>query len=350
MTEDAAPSPRSSRRWLYLPFVLLAILAAAWSGAWAYAAQRVEAEITRGIERESGRGRTWSCPERSVAGYPFRIEVSCRNPAFARSDGTNGTIGGFRSVAQVYAPTHVITEFDGPLRITTAAGASIELRWALARASVRASTLALRRGSLEADSPQVTITFPGVEPVAASALRLELHLRDREDPAKPGTGDAAVMLVGATLPPLDALLRSQEPLTLEIDLALNRLDAIGRGDWRETAERWRLAGGTVDVQRFHVVKGAARIDVTGTLGLDGERRAEGRLDASLLGVDAALAQAGLIPRGIAGRIVSGLLGGQNRAPTSGAALPQPVRLPIELRDGSVTAGPFPTGVRLLPLY
>jgi hypothetical protein len=74
---DLALARRKSRFWLYAPFVLLVLIAAGWSGFWFYVQGRVTQTLDNALAREVQAGRTWTCADRSVGGYPFRIEVRC---------------------------------------------------------------------------------------------------------------------------------------------------------------------------------------------------------------------------------------------------------------------------------
>ena len=74
---DTTPVRRHGRFWLYAPFVLLALLAAGWSGIWGFARSKVDQELDAGLAREVRAGRNWTCRDRNVGGYPFRIEVRC---------------------------------------------------------------------------------------------------------------------------------------------------------------------------------------------------------------------------------------------------------------------------------
>ncbi len=74
---DPLPTRRRSRFWLYGPFMLLVVLAAGWSAFWFYARGRIATEIDTALAREVERGRTWTCTDRSIGGFPFRIELRC---------------------------------------------------------------------------------------------------------------------------------------------------------------------------------------------------------------------------------------------------------------------------------
>ena len=68
---------RRGRAGLFLPYILLAIVVVAWSGGWFWIRGRAEREMDAWMAREAAAGRTWTCQDRSVTGYPFRIELRC---------------------------------------------------------------------------------------------------------------------------------------------------------------------------------------------------------------------------------------------------------------------------------
>src|SRR4029450_12320864 len=82
MSHAADPVVRR-RRWpLFLPFILVVLLAVAWTAVWFYAAGRAQEEIAAWRAREAKAGRTQDCASQSIAGYPFRIEVRCVGARF----------------------------------------------------------------------------------------------------------------------------------------------------------------------------------------------------------------------------------------------------------------------------
>ena len=57
--------------------VLLLVAAAAWSAFWFFAASQVEVRADAWRAREAELGRAYDCARRSVAGFPFRLEIRC---------------------------------------------------------------------------------------------------------------------------------------------------------------------------------------------------------------------------------------------------------------------------------
>ena len=73
---------RPPRRWrIVLPLALVIALAVAWTGFWYYAAGRAQAELAVWRAREAAAGREVSCASESIAGFPFRLELRCAEPA-----------------------------------------------------------------------------------------------------------------------------------------------------------------------------------------------------------------------------------------------------------------------------
>jgi hypothetical protein len=63
-----------------LPAIGLVLVAAAWSGFWYFSAGKAQASLDEWRMREANAGRVYRCGEESFGGFPFRIEMHCRNP------------------------------------------------------------------------------------------------------------------------------------------------------------------------------------------------------------------------------------------------------------------------------
>jgi hypothetical protein len=339
---------------LYLPFIGLLVLALAWTALWFYGRHRVGTELDNIFARQASVGRIWTCPDRRIGGYPFRIDVSCAKPTFS-SDG--GQVTGAMERLTVTAQTagalnlaHVIARLEGPLTVSERGFGRTVATWKDATASYRGHHRRLERFSLIVSEPVVMLEPQGAAPVRLSASALETHVRENLSPADPNAYDVAVRLNNAALPPLDAALRSADPVTLLLDGRLLNLPAIDRRDWRATMEGWRNAGGTFRVEQFNLAKGAPRLEARGELKLDALRRPEGRLDATFVNAGPLLQQFGVnIGGGAAGALLGNLLGGAR--PTNDPQRDRSLRLPLVLGDGRMAVGPFRVpGVVLNPLY
>jgi len=117
---DMTLAPHVSRRrplWqLFLMPILLLIAAAAWSAFWFYAASQAEVKADAWRAQEAKSGRSYDCAKRSVAGFPFRLEVRCEGARVTLTSQTAGSapapvtvnLGEILAVAQVYDPKLLI--------------------------------------------------------------------------------------------------------------------------------------------------------------------------------------------------------------------------------------------------
>src|SRR5664280_1730438 len=81
---DMTLAPRRRPLWrLFIMPVLLVVAAAAWSAFWFYAASEVDVKADAWRAQEAKSGRVYDCAKRSVAGYPFRLEVRCDGASVA---------------------------------------------------------------------------------------------------------------------------------------------------------------------------------------------------------------------------------------------------------------------------
>src|SRR4051812_49828394 len=116
-------SPRRRSLWgLFIAPVLLLIAAVAWSGFWFFAASQVDVQADAWRAQEAKAGRVYDCAQRSVAGFPFRLEVRCEGASvtlISQTAGQTGApitakLGQILIVAQVYDPKLLIAEFTAP--------------------------------------------------------------------------------------------------------------------------------------------------------------------------------------------------------------------------------------------
>src|SRR5215213_2619937 len=182
--DQAAPTGnvRRSRFWLYTPFVLLLLLAIAWSIAWFVIRSRTAEALDGWIAAEARSGRQWTCGDRTIVGYPFRLDV--------KRGAVSASFGRTEAVAQVYQPRRIITEVAGPLRVTDGT-VTVDGTWDLLQTSIHVSQSGLQRLSLAANAPKVTITGLGGGEIAGSGKHLELHVRPNPSRRAELAGDVA---------------------------------------------------------------------------------------------------------------------------------------------------------------
>lgn len=388
-----APRRRRGRAWLYGPYLALAVMAVLWSLGWLYVRHRAGAEIDAFLAREAAAGRTWTCPGRTIGGYPFRIELRCEGVTFARADLT-WQVGPVVAVAQVYDLGHAIVEATGPLRLKEGS-TTLDADWRQLQASFHAALSGFQRASLVVEGPKGTVegvvlgtAAPGAPttpppagavppvpappppeatpvPVTFAAEHLEVH--GRPTPGRfeaEGAVDVSARLQGAMLPLLDPVLGSSDPAAFTLDATMSRARGFGARPLPLELERWRGEGGGLDVTALSLAKGERRIQARGRLGLDDAHRLTGDAQLRAAGVEALVASVmgqrfGAERGALIGNLVGGLLNGLARPRGGAAAIEQggggdpglkPLP-PLRLADGRVFLGPLAIpNLRLVPLY
>jgi hypothetical protein len=352
---DALPDgSRRSRFWLFAPFVVLVLVGLGWSVAWFVIRDRVAERLEAVLARQAAAGRQWTCADRAVAGYPFRIEVSCSALTLQRGP-ARATFGRVVSVAQVYQPRLIIAEVAGPLHIENG-DTRIDAQWRLLQMSLHLAQDGFQRVSLITDGASLRATGIAPAEIVGSAERLEAHVRP--DPARFGTEgayDVALSAAKAAVPALNELVGGDEPLDLGADVILTRARTLAGGPPFEAAERWRQGGGGLELTRVTLAKGARRLEARGTLGLDDLHRATGRLELAAAGLEDVVARiTGVRIGGTGGALLGTLMGGQKPNPNraGGGGDQKLAQLPaVRLENGRVLLGPLTLpGVRLTPLY
>ena len=348
MTELAAKR-RGKRIWLYIPFVVLALIATVWSIGWIVIRDQIRVGLDTWMAEEASGGRLWSCADRAFRGYPFRIEVSCSSFALSRPD-VHAVTGRLVVVAQVYNPRHVIAEVSGPFRFE-AGTLRADGNWRLVQASMMTSPDGIDRLSIVADQSFVTVDNSGYMPFDLSSRRFELHVKPRE--GETDRFDLAISIDGAAIPGLDVSVGGTETADFKTLLDITKATRVQAQPLASEMERWRLAGGRFNVSQFSMVKGPRRAEATGHFGIDDLRRLEGRVDMSAAGLGGLLGR--LSGASVSGALLGALFGipEPEQKAADPAAIGQSLKPlpPFLLQSGRLFIGPVAVpGLRLQPLY
>ena len=357
------PAPRPRRRiGLFLPYILLAAIVLAWTAAWFFIRGKAESEMDAWLAREAQAGRQWTCADRSITGFPFRLELRCASVRFARSD-SRFTLGPITVVVQVYDPRHAVLEAAGPFHVEQ--GDLIgDVTWTSLEASFHAASNGFSRVSLVVDAPKGSVQSPDPGPVDFAAQHLELHARPTPGRFESeGAIDVSLRLAKAAVPRLDALSGSADPADIDLDTTIERANVLRTGTVARELEKWRQADGRLDVNRISIAKGERRLQAKGAVGLDGEHRPEGRFDIRAAGLEALVGQVmgqrfGADKGALIGSIVGQFLGGLRKredaagearaADESGSNGLKPLPT-LRLTDGRLMLGPFPVPNVVLPV-
>jgi hypothetical protein len=358
MTDDApGVQQRRSRFWLFAPIVLLGLVVAGWTTAWFVIRDRASRAVDAWLAREAALGRQWSCPNRTLGGFPFRIEIACDSLTLQRPD-FRVAVGPVAALAQVYRPRHIIAQVSGPLHASDGR-VTVTGNWQRLEASLRAAPEGLQRVSLVSEAPTLSIKGIAADDLAVAARHVETHVRAAPSrPASEGAYDWSLAVAQARLPPLDGVAGDTAPADLDLQLTATQVRDARARPLPAELDRWRAAGGRLEVARLAIAKGVLAIEAKGVIGLDEARRLQGRIEASAAGIEPLLANLLRAPSGLSGAILGG---GARLSPDAAQALPKPGAQPakpdlkplppLRLDSGRVFVGPIAIpGIRLPPLY
>ncbi|TKT75285.1 DUF2125 domain-containing protein [Aquamicrobium sp. LC103] len=152
MTSSGEKKPNYSRRFMWFAGCIVAA-GLAYTAAWFYAADRLEARVNASVAGINGNGKRASCENAEVRGYPFRIGVFCKSVMYVDARAGFGLRARqFRSAAQVYDPNRIVWEMDGPATLEVPGLNALDLDWGSLRASSRLASSKPRLISVEAQN------------------------------------------------------------------------------------------------------------------------------------------------------------------------------------------------------
>ena len=396
---DMTLAPRRRPLWrLFILPVLLLVAAAAWSAFWWFAASQVEVRADAWRAQEAKSGRIYDCDKRSVAGFPFRLEVRCSGASVALRSQTAGQaatqapitakLGEILVVAQIYDPKLLIAEFTAPATLSDRGGPpSMMLNWSKARASVVGLPATPQRASIVFDDTSIDRVNGSVQAPMARAKHIELHGRLVEGsvPDRPVI-EAVLQIAQGSVQDVHPLLA--QPFDADIRTTLTGLKDFSPKPWPERFREIQAAGGRAEIVQSRIVQGDLISVATGTLGLNAGGRLEGELQMTVAGIEKVIPALGIekmleegVPQstldrvapGVKSQDVTNLLGALDKAiPGFGRVVKQNANVgvaaginslgkeavlegkkarafPLRFVDGAVFLGPLKVG-QVPPLY
>jgi hypothetical protein len=292
-------SRRRSRFGLYFVPVLVLIAAVAWSCFWFYAASQVGVQADAWRAQEAKAGRDYDCGNRSVAGYPFRLEIRCEDPSVMLVSQTASPQTSFVArlaeilvVAQIYDPKLVIAEFKPPATLAEhGSPPSWSINWSKGRSSVVGLPAVPQRASLVFDD--FAIDRIGATPAPlARAGHIELHGRQVDGPTPDSPAIETVLQIsGGTLQDVHPLLT--QPFNADIHARLNGLKDFSPKPWPQRFREIQAAGGSVEIMQSRIEQGDLLSVAAGTLRLNAQGHIDGELQMTVVGLERVIPALGI---------------------------------------------------------
>jgi len=397
MSDTLAPRRRPLWRLFILP-VLLLVAAAAWSAFWWFAASQVEVRADAWRAQEAKSGRVYDCDKRSVAGFPFRLEVRCSGASVSLRSQTAGQaatqapitarLGEILVVAQIYDPKLLIAEFAAPATLSDRGQQpSLMLNWSKARSSVVGLPAIPQRASIVFDGPSIDRVNGSVQTPLGRAKHIELHGRLAEGSAldRPVI-EAALQIAQGSVQDVHPLLA--QPFDADVRTMLSGLKDFSPKPWPERFREIQAAGGRAEIVQSRIVQGDLIAVAAGTLGLNAGGHLEGELQMTVAGLEKVIPALGIekmleegVPQstldrvapGVKSQDVTNLLGALDKAiPGFGRVVKQNANVgvaaginslgkeavlegkkarafPLRFVDGAVFLGPLKVG-QMPPLF
>jgi hypothetical protein len=267
-----------------------ALILAALSAAWFYAAQGVRAEIAGWTERQQEAGILFAHGDLAVGGFPFRVDLTIPDPVLASADGARRWEAAALSAS---APIWRMDRLDWDLagrhryRFTGSDGLQHEIVLDMLSADARTEFESglIRAAEFAAASVRITGTAPGEAVIDGLQARLSVLPENAAD-LKSESGALLISARSVTLPSgPDAA--GHEPIR-SVDLSLAVTGPLPWSDSPDALLLWRDAGGTVELRRLAFAWSELAVEGEGALVLDSRMRPEGVVTLRLDGLQAVL--------------------------------------------------------------
>lgn len=322
----------SHRIWVYGPVGLLVLVAVLYSVFWRVQADMLAARLDSANGGEILPGVVFSFAEKSVGGFPFRLDVVLEGVTFTdrRPDGETS----WRTERLAF---HKLTYRNNLYVLEVAGLQSFELPGEPGQPSrVTYITPAIARASAILQDDRLTrfdLDLQNVEAKDARAApeqnrtfradRLQFHMLGRDNE----TIDIAFKVENAAIgegykPKLSGTLALADLRGRVVQASSFEVLERGRGSLTDALEHWRQNGGMLAVERLSLDWAGIKTDLKGSLGVDGTHRLEGELTGA---VDAGAA---------VGSLMGALTGGKLKLEAADARIP----ISLNFRNGDIQAG------------
>ena len=336
---NATPA-RHSRRGLVIPFLIVGVLLAAWTGWWFWLAGEVETRLAAQTENLREAGWQVSHEPVSVSGWPFRTRVAFPAANVVAPSGHGVAAPELVAEANAWNPGRWMVIAPDGLVLTRAGKGQVAVEGDALRLSV--SHLTDRFPDLRIELVRPTFTpVAGAEPFPlASAERVELYTRPHLTDGEAATDEMDFLFRlsearGRPGGPVEGATQ-QGRLSAEVEATIEQASRLRGVDSAGVFSNWTAAGG-----RFTAVKGRLQA---------GESRARISSDALWAREDGRLEGRLALTAERPGEAIAGLAGSRsgavNRAGAAGAAAAtrvqgdRPIDLVLLFRDGRTWLGPF----------
>jgi hypothetical protein len=286
---------KKSRPWLIaVPLAVFLVIAAAWTVGWFMIKAEVERQVDGWFNAEAAAGRRHSCPQRTVGGFPFRIDITCVAPSFHLQTPEGpvlAKVGRATAAALVYRPEHVVVDLTTPLTVERDGAQVAAIEFQRGQASYRATNNTFERFSLVLGG-MAAGRGNGHRP-DVTADHVEVHTRHTPS-SQVDVRDYDMALTARGLGPAGA--RPEQGANIETTSTLRGWPVVRQTSSDGPIADWARGGGTFELQGLRVTRGTGLLAASGRMGFNANGRADGQFQAAV--ADSAALFSGLSVPGI----------------------------------------------------
>lgn len=345
MTDAQAEPVRHSRKGLIIPFAIVFVGLALWTGWWFVLTQQIEKKLEGRIARLEQSGWTVKHAGLTTTGWPLRARVAMKHVDVVAPSGHAVAAPEIVAEANAYNPTKwVIIAPDG-LVMTRGAKGKTAVRAEAIRMSVHGLTQRWPNVAVELSKPVFT-ALPGAEPFPlAKAGLVQFYMRPHVAGSNAPTDDVDVLFrlvdgEGRPNGPVEGLTQSGR-LNAQVEAVIEKAGALKGADAKGLLSAWTAAGGRFVEMKGELGAGESKTFLSSpALSADDKGRLEGEVFlraekplAAIVGL-AGAQQGGSVDRAAAARAAAatpqGGMGEQGQA----------VDLVLNFKGGRTYLGPF----------
>jgi len=279
---------RRGRSFLSLA-ILAVVLAAAWCGAWYYAASVADSTLAGWVERETAAGRVYNCGSQSITGFPFRIQAHCAEASAALKIIQPPFVVAANEVtftAQVYHPTLLVGEVTSPVTVQAPgeSAPSFVATWSLGRLSVSGfppnpDSVAVNIDHLHLDHGTGT---DAVTWFAADNAQLDARIVAGAANNNPVI-DTVLHFTSAVAPTLHRA--AADPLQGDIDIVVRGLKDLSPKPLAERLREMQASGGNIEIKALRLERTDAVVVGAGTVTVNEHGRLDGTINIAVVGIE-----------------------------------------------------------------
>ncbi|QTC87988.1 DUF2125 domain-containing protein [Brevundimonas pondensis] len=345
MTDAQAEPVRHSRKGLIIPFAIVFVGLAVWTGWWFVLTQQIEKKLEGRIARLEQSGWTVKHAGLTTTGWPLRARVAMKHVDVIAPSGHAVAAPEIVAEANAYNPTKwVIIAPDG-LVMTRGAKGKTAVRAEAIRMSVHGLTQRWPNVAVELSKPVFT-ALPDAEPFPlAKAGLVQFYMRPHVAGSNAPTDDVDVLFrlvdgEGRPNGPVEGLTQSGR-LNAQVEAVIEKAGALKGADAKGLLSAWTAAGGRFVEMKGELGAGESKTFLSSpALSADDKGRLEGEVFlraekplAAIVGL-AGAQQGGSVDRAAAARAAAA-------APQGGMGEQgQAVDLVLNFKGGRTYLGPF----------